>query len=199
MGVIASGTAVSLNKKSDYIARGESNSNVFNVSRTNAYDVLMINKICFNENEAAIIIKNYGRNYRAINADVVITTLFNETFEYKDIIFSGFELSGDGELISNTTTIDIPQKIYAIIKSVDVMVIRYVVDDTVNVMDRNELQSIEEVQEEYKQNNPMGDYFLEIGKFKSVTELQDYHADYCDNNKMPLKDDINSILEKAFL
>ena len=120
------GTAVKYKKKSD------GKKIVFDVESTNTREELLINHVSISELGSVpyLSAQAYTSNkIKALQADIVFTDIFNDDFLIENVIFANWDKRAQRLMESEITRIDLEENLMSRIKTVKVIVKKYVLDE----------------------------------------------------------------------
>lgn len=117
----------------------------------------------------------------AILADIIINTVFNDTYIIEDIEFLDFVDGKLNHLVSSHTTFQIPLKIIRTVKSVDFKVKKYIVNNNVVELPSDDLKSpldpmVDDNGNEFRFS--LDSFLKEIENLKSVKEIYAFMNEY---------------------
>lgn len=150
MGVVANGTAVKIVKTDiDSVSEG-TRYNIFNTNSGLPFRASVLSIISA-KNKYGLALELYHRdlcNVGGIIADIKFTNIFEESVVLNDIMFLHFSEKNNRYLISQITVTEIPENIASAIKSVDVIIKKYILDDVLIVLSKESIELISDMSED---------------------------------------------------
>lgn len=183
MGVIANGTAVKIVKindpsnTKDVIPKKE-----FAIDQTNLITPFRSAMLIMdNPNSVAldISITEPGK-LSGVMADIRITSIFNDIYEFTDLPFYGFENYSFRHSLSKNIELNIPNNLLPVIKSIDLIVKKYILNDSIIEVKNSELnsQSIMEIEDTKTSSMSTEDLLFAVEELNSAREIFDYLINY---------------------
>ena len=140
IGVIASGTAVKISPTEPIIS--ESNLPIRSTNQNSPFrTAFLITKAV--QNNYFIALDLYLQSpcsLSGILADVIFTTIFDDTYTSNNLDFIDFSNNSSNHLISSYTPCEIPEHIFRTIKSIDVFVKKYISGNKIIAVSNDDLE-----------------------------------------------------------
>lgn len=187
--VSINGTAVKISKTSTAVANEDTQ---INHLKTNIFTPfrpvsLILNR---NINSAAInILESSEERVSDILADLSIKTIFNEEFSIDNIYFHSFSEESRKHLLSDFTSISLPQDCFYRIASCTIIVKKYVLNDQMFSVESTDLEeSVEDIsteqpaEEKLDAESYIKNIFPVIKNMETAKEIYDYLSDCNEQN-----------------
>lgn len=185
IGVIANGTAVKVSPTNSILSES-----TFPIKSTNQdspfRSAFLLTKMVQNKNFVSLdLYLQSPCNLSGILADVVFTSIFDDIYTLSKLDFTNFASKANNHLISSYTPCEIPENIFRSIKSVDVIVKKYINENKVITVSNQKLESYstEPSNNESKMNNFSNDaLILSAESLYTAKEIYEFVKHYAEEH-----------------
>lgn len=142
MGVVANGTAVRITKSDSSSQTKDTKYTIYNTNRGLPFRASALS-IAPANNRYSLTLDLYHQdpcNITGIIADVIITNIFNDTTALTNTMFINFSEANNHHLICEPTFVKIEENIALAIKSVDVIIKKYICDNTITIISEENIE-----------------------------------------------------------
>lgn len=199
MGVIANGTAVKIIKNESIIQVDEEKIVVRSTNRNLPFRAvaLLVDTLRESYSVSLDIYCPENRGIVGILADIQITTIFNDYCVINDLVFINFSDGAKNHLISDASQLDIPANIFQTIKSVNVIVKKYIEKDEVIEITEQDIEDAGDNAENESSGFSVDDFIYSMESLSSAKEILNYIKEYNEGNGYTLNPALIEEIEKV--
>lgn len=196
MGVVANGTAVRITKSNVNPQAKEAKYTIRNTNRglpfrSTAFFITPVS------NRYGLVLDLYYQdpcNVSGIIADITFTNIFEDSMTLKDVMFINFSEKNNHHALSDSTYIELPENISRSLKSIDVIVKKYILDNTLFTLSEDSIELLSDIISDENSEAPAlsrEELLNTLESFDSSKEIYAYLVEYNETH--------NGILDPALL
>lgn len=176
IGVIANGTAVRTERKAQIPSSVQVDVDNYNPDLSFRASTLYVSTSNNGQAFSIILSGDPQCAVTAVSADILLTTVFEDTFTFQNIGFVNFKpTSNNTSRMSSPTPSRIPTEIIPLVKSCQVIIHKYIIDGKINIATDNSLpwagKRERDISESVSQGLNVEKYLTYISSLSSATEI----------------------------